>query len=505
MELQLFVEVLGQVLMTSAVFYLIAGVLIGMAIGVFPGLGGIVGLSLTLPFIFGMDQQNGLALLLGLSAVTTTADSFTSILVGIPGTSGSQATILDGYKMARAGRGEEALGAAFMSSMIGGVIGAAALALALFAARPLILAFRAPHLLMLAIVGLAMVAVLTRGKTLLGILAACLGLLLSNVGAARTTFAYRFTFDLQYLSDGIPLVVLALGLFALPELIDLVVARASIAPANVRQDKSVLDGARESLRHKWLIARSGVLGSLLGMIPGVGGAVIDWIAYGAVSKEKTDIPFGTGNIRGVIAPESANNAKEGGALVPTLMFGVPGSGSMAVLLGGFMLLGVSPGPSLVTGDGLVLTYTMIWTLVVANVLATTLCLLFAKGVSGRITRLNPGTLAPYVIVIITVAAFQASQQPGDLIALVGFGALGWVMKRSSISRPALLIGFVLGASLERYLIITLARYGFEWLGWVSIQLMIVGIIVIVFGGRLGTVVRSVSMKVRNRTQSRQER
>ena len=223
---------------------------------------------------------------------------------------------------------------------------------------------------MLAIFGLSMVGSLSGKSLIKGVVACGFGLLTGSIGAAPATGEFRMVMGLDYLYDGLPLVVIALAIFAFPEISELFRKDAAIA------DKDTNDlgragwfmGMRDVLKNKWLALRCSSIGTIIGAIPGMGGSVVDWIAYGHVvqtSKDKSQ--FGKGDIRGVIAPESANNAKEGGALMPTLLFGIPGSGSMAVFLGGMVLIGIEAGPSMVTTD-IELTYTIIWSLAIANVL-----------------------------------------------------------------------------------------------------------------------------------------
>ena len=383
----------------SNLAFMLGGVVVGMVVGVLPGLGGTVGLSLLLPFLFGMEQGPAIAMLIGMAAVVHTADTFPSILLGAPGSSGSQATIMDGYPLAQKGQAGRALSAAFLSSMFGGLVGAITLLLILPIARPLVLAFRSPELFMLALLGLSMVGILSGDRPIRGALMAVLGLLIAAIGAAPATPFYRFTFDNLYLYDGIPLAVFALGLFAMPELLDLLVKGKSIAEGTTtRRVSGWREGLRDVIRERLLVVRSAVLGVAVGFIPGLGGAVVDWLSYGiAAQTSKNSEGFGKGDIRGVIAPESSNNAKEGGALIPTLLFGIPGSGTTAILLGGLVLLGLQPGPRMIRGD-LDLTLLIIWTLAIANVFGALTCLLLS-GLVARLATLRPSVLAPFLFVI----------------------------------------------------------------------------------------------------------
>ncbi len=429
--------------------FMVAGVLLGLSIGVLPGLGGIAGLSLVLPFMFGMDPVSGLALMVGLIAVVPTSDTFSSVLLGIPGSSASQATVLDGFPLSRTGNAAQALSAAFTSSLYGGLLGAVVLTGFIFVARPLVLAFGLPEMLMITILGLSMVAILAGRVPLKGIVAAGLGLMAGTIGAAGAGGSLRMsTYDIPYLVDGLQLVIVGLGIYAIPEIVSL-----------LRQDKPIakggelghgwVQGIRDWWHNKWLSTRCAALGVVVGVIPGLGGSVVDWLAYGyAVQSAKNRDKFGQGDIRGVIAPESSNNAKEGGGLVPTLIFGIPGSGSMAVFLGGLALLGLSPGPHMVRQD-LSVTYTIVWSLALANVVGAGLCILLSRQIA-KLTTIRFTILAPYLFMIIAFAAFQSRQSLGDLAALVAIGALGILLRRFEYSRPAFLIGFVLSNQAESF-------------------------------------------------------
>ncbi len=438
--------------------YLLGGVFLGLAVGIFPGLGGIVGLSLLLPFLYGMDPTSALAMLIGLVVVIPTSDTFTSVLMGIPGSSASQATVLDGFPLAKKGEAARALGAAFSASLFGGLLGALILTAFVLVARPVILLFGSAELFMLTVLGLSMVGVMAGSSIVKGLTACGVGLLLGGVGGAPATGEYRMIFDLDYLTDGVPLVVVGLGIFAIPEIVDLLRQNRSIA-GGAALGKGWLDGLRDMIRNKWLCVRCAGIGSMVGALPGLGGSVVDWIAYGhVVQTAKDKSQFGKGDIRGVLAPESANNAKEGGGLIPTLLFGVPGSGSMAVFLGGMVLIGLEPGPSMVE-DNLDITYTIIWSLALANVIGAGTCLLISKHVA-KLTTIRYPLMAPFMIMVICFGAFQATRDLGDLVALFAIGLLGILMKRFGWPRPALLIGFVLSGQMETYLYQALQFY--EW-------------------------------------------
>ncbi|NVK62050.1 MAG: tripartite tricarboxylate transporter permease [Rhodobacteraceae bacterium] len=432
--------------------YLVLGVVMGLAVGVFPGLGGIAGLSLLLPFMFGMEPVLGLALMIGMVAVVPTSDTFSSVLMGIPGSSASQATVLDGFPLARKGQAARALSAAFTASLFGGLVGAVFLTLFIVVARPLVLAFGLPEMLMISILGLSMVAVLAGRVALKGLAAAGLGMLIGTIGVADAGGSLRMaSYDFPYLTDGLQLVIVGLGIFAVPEIVSLLRQDRSIAK-DAALGAGWMDGVRDWFANKWLSVRCSLIGVVVGVIPGLGGSVVDWIAYGhAVQTTKDKSQFGKGEIRGVIGPESSNNAKEGGGLVPTLLFGIPGSGSMAIFIGAIALLGsgdIEVGPAMLR-DNLDITYSIVWLLALANVVGTLLCI----GVSGGIAKLTTirfTYLAPFLFMLIAFAAFQSGQNFEDILALFAIGLIGIFLRRFDWSRPAFLIGFVLSNPVEKF-------------------------------------------------------
>ncbi|MBM3597568.1 MAG: tripartite tricarboxylate transporter permease [Alphaproteobacteria bacterium] len=458
-------EPIGSALVTLLsgwhLLHMMIGVLVGMLVGVLPGLGSIAGMSLLLPFIYGMDPVSALAMLIGMLAVVPTGDTFTSILMGIPGSAASQATILDGFPMAKRGEAARALSAAFFSSMIGGVIGAAVLTVFVVVARPIILLFSSAELFMLTVLGLSMVGVLAGSSMLKGLLACGLGLLLGSVGAAPATGEWRMVMGIDYLVDAIPLAVMALGIFAIPEIVDLLRRNTAISET-VELGRGWLRGIRDTIENRGIVLRCSGIGCVIGAMPGLGGSVADWLAYGHVvqlAKDKSQ--FGKGDVRGVLAPESANNSVAGGALIPTILFGIPGSGSTAIFLGGLILLGIQPGITMVETK-LNLVYTIIWTLALANVVGAGLCFALSPAVA-RLTTIPYAYVAPFMLMVIFFAAYQATSHWGDILTLLAIGVVGIYMRRFGWPRPPLLIGFVLARGAETYLYQAVQFHGWTWI------------------------------------------
>jgi TctA family transporter len=445
--------------------FLGAGCLMGLVLGIVPGIGGITGIAMLLPFTFAMDPYSAFALLLGMAASVSTGDPIPAVLFGVPGGAASAATVLDGFPMAKRGEAGRALSACYMSSLMGGIFGALLLAVSIPILRPVMLYLGSPELLAFAILGISMVAVLSGNAPLRGVAAACLGIMIAMIGSDPQTGTLRWTFDSLYLWDGLRLTPLLLGIFALPELCDLLIGRTTISKAVDKKDiyKGQWQGVKDCFQNWWLIVRCSWIGGGVGAIPGIGGSVIDWLAYGhALKTEKgAKLTFGKGDVRGVIASESSNNAKEGGALVPTVAFGVPGSASMAILLGAFLIHGLVPGPDMLTKH-LDVTYTMVWSIALANILGAGLCYAFSPQFA-KLATLRYTLILPAVLGIVYIGAFEANRNWGDLFALLFFGVLGWLMKQHRWPRPPLVLGLVLGDTIERYMFISVERYGFTWL------------------------------------------
>ena len=455
----------GEIFTISRMAWLFGGVLLGSVIGFVPGIGGRTTLAILLPFIVKMDPASALVLIVGIHAIGNTADTIPAILFGIPGSTSATATVMDGYPMAKKGEAQRALGASFLSSGIGGLIGAFTVLATIPMIRPVVLTFGNPEFFMTAILAIVMIALLTGGAPVKGLIVGCVGLMIGMIGVAPQTGVQRWTFDQLYLSDGIPLIPIALGVFAIPELVDMTLGGEGTkiaANAQITGTSTKWRGVKDVFAHWWLLVRSSFIGSWIGILPGIGSGSAIWLAYGhAVQSSKDKDNFGKGDVRGVIAPEAANNASDAGDWCLTLAFGIPGSATMSLVLAAMLLLGLSPGPKMVT-ERLDLTLIIVWSLVLANLMATGLCFLFTRQLAG-ITKLPVHHLFPVLIVLIFLAAYQSTTDWGDLVALLGFSAIGISMKRFGWPRPPLIVGIVLQRLAETYFFLTIKLYGYSWL------------------------------------------
>jgi putative tricarboxylic transport membrane protein len=460
------------------------GILIGFVVGLLPGLGGPTTLALMLPFVVKMNASETFAFLLGMASVTSTTGDITSILIGVPGEPTTAATIVDGHPMARKGEAGRALGAALMSSLVGAVFGAFALALAIPIVRPLVLAFGSPEFFMLAMLGITLVASLSGGSLLKGLVAGGIGLFLATVGLSPTTSVQRYTFGQTFLWDGIGLVPITIGFFAIPEIIDLAVQGSNIGGEQVRKLGGVMEGVRDTFRHWWLVIRCSAIGTYTSIIPGIGAATTQWLAYGhAVQSSQDKDRFGKGAVEGVLGPGAANNSTLGGSLITTIAFGVPSNVLMAILLGAFVIQGLVPGADMLIpeaqGGHLALTFSFVWINVISNIITVAICFLILSPLI-KVTQIRSSLLIPIILLLIYLGAFAEKNTFEDLILVVLFGGLGWVLQRLDWPRPPLILGLVLGPLAEKKLFLSVENYGLAWLARPGVLLLIAVILVGLF-------------------------
>ncbi len=440
--------------------FMFGGLIIGIIVGILPGIGSLIGVAVFLPFVFFLTPREALPFMLGLMAVAFMGGSITTILLGVPGTSSNTPTLMDGFPMAKKGEAGRALGAAITASGMGSIYTAAFAILMVPLVIPLILWLTSAEMVFIILLGVTMIAVLSRGSMLKGLISGFLGLMVSLIGYHVVTGVTRFTFGSTYLYDGLSLTAVTLGVFAVPEMIKLMVTGGTIAQqaAKIKGMKGVWQGARDVFRHWRLNLRCSVIGYFVGVIPGVGSLVASWVAYGH-AKQISKYPelFGTGIVDGVIAPESANDAKEGGALLTTLALGIPGSSIMVLLMGAFIMLGLVPGPEMLTKH-LDLSLGMVLVIAVASVIGAVICFTLAPHLA-RVAYVPGRILVPLVLVIVFLGTFVAKGLLPDLFVVVIFGGLGLLMDRLGYNKPAFILGFVLGALFEKYLFISLMAWG----------------------------------------------
>jgi TctA family transporter len=459
--LDLFMNAAEAFLRWDVILAILIGMSLGLFFGLLPGIGGLTALALLLPLVQGMDPLPGLAFLLSVHAVIYNGGSVTAVLFGVPGAPPSAATLIDGQPLARQGRAAYAIAAALSASAIGGVFGALILGLLLPVLKPVVFLLGSPETFLLALAGVACLAILGKGSMTKGLIAGGLGLCLAMVGYQQTTGVPRFWFGSDYMLDGFRVVPVVTGLFALPELVRLALTGSAIATTKAEgamPARQIVDGILAPLHHWALTLRSSFLGTVIGITPGVGGEASSFIAYGAAKHSAPNAEeFGKGAIEGVIAPEAANNAKEGGALVPTLALGIPGSAGMVLLLGAFQLLGLEPGARFLK-EHMDLAIGLTLTLAVANLVSAIMMLALARPLVS-VSALPGRVLAPMLMAVVLLGVYATDGSFLDIGVTFLFGGLGLAMQGLGYGRAALVLGFVLGHLIETYFGISLQAYG----------------------------------------------
>lgn len=450
-------QALGLVVSWPYILYPIAGTLLAMLFSATPGLNSSSLMALAIPVTYAWDPLAVMLLFGAFVGGATFMGSMTAILFNIPGKAQNAVTLLDGYPMTEQGQAKTAIGCAAASSALGSTLGIFLLVALLPLMRHAAVLLGPAEYVMLAVWGLTMLAAMLGNSLLKGLAAAGVGLALALIGYDPRTAELRFTFGLDYLREGLSLVPVFLGLFALAEVIDLVASGRETLSGRLRVQRmggSVLEGVRSVFVHFGLFLRSSIIGTVMGAIPGVGSTVAGFIAYGHATQSASDRSrFGQGDIRGVLAPEAAMDAKDGGALVPTLALGIPGGTGTAVLLGALTLHGLTPGRELLTSN-LVLVFVLIWSLFLSNWITSLLGLALVNPMA-RLSTIRTSRMIPVILVLALLGSVQFRGQISDAVCAVVFGVLGYLMKRLDWSRVPLVIALALAPLLEANLQLTM--------------------------------------------------
>lgn len=438
---------LENVLALPNLLAILVGTMIGLFIGAMPGLSATMAIALLLPLTYSFRPETGLSMLASLYLAAMYGGSIAAILLRTPGTPAAAATVLDGHPMAVAGKAGQALGISLTASLVGGIVsGVALLTVAPLLGR-LVLEFGPVELFAIAVLGITIIGSLSAASPIRGLFSGALGLLLATVGMDPTTGTPRFTFGELNLFAGIPFTVALIGLFSLPQAIRLITTPDPGAEGVSRITDRMLPRMAEFLRLLPNILRSSVIGVVTGIIPGTGGDTASWFAYNEARRfSKDKASFGKGAPAGIAAPEAANNAVVGGALIPTIALGIPGSSSTAVLLGGLMVHGILPGPTLMTDHGAV-TYTLIWAVILANLALFAVGLGFTR-ICVAVTRVPNRVVAPVIVVLAVIGSFAINNSLFDVSLMLAFGLLGYVFDRLDIPTAPLVIGLILGQVLD---------------------------------------------------------
>lgn len=439
------------------------GVIIGFVFGFLPGLGATQAIALLIPLTYTLAPERALLLLMSVAGATPFGGSVSAILLNTPGTPVNVATSWDGYPLAQSGKAGMALGASATASGLGALVGVAVLLAILPIGRLVVLSFSYPEYFAMALAGLCVLVVMEQRELWKGLMSLALGMLLASIGYDPVTGGVRLTFGVTYLWDGIKLIPALIGLFAISEGLKLTVQEAgmgsTVSAARVRSGyRDVFQGALAVLRNWGLFLQSSIVGVIIGIIPGIGGAVSNVLAYSlAVQTSKEKESFGKGDIRGVIAPEAANNSKDGGGLVPTILFGIPGTAEMAILLGALVLHGVTPGPRMVE-ENMSVVYALVVALVLSNIITSTLGIILAPFLS-RVPAIPNGILGALIIILGATGAYATELNFNDSLTAIIFGVSGYFLSRFGFSRVAIVMALVLGEIMQTNFFLTVDTMG----------------------------------------------
>lgn len=439
--------VLQGIFNITTLVYIISGVAIGIIFGCVPGLSGPIGVALLLPFTYGMTPSNGLLILGSIYMGATYGGSISAILLNVPGTGEAACTAIDGNAMARKGRAKEALYISIFSSGFGGLLGV----LALIFFTPLLvkiaLKFGPPEMFLFALAGITVVGSILGKSPAKGFLAVSIGLLISTVGMDGTSIgSARLTFGISRLAGGIPLIPVTVGLFAITEMLTLANSNAGLLVKAVDKIKP-LKVIKEIFKSWFILIKSTLIGVIVGIIPGTGGSISSFVAYGAARRDtKNKDEFGEGNIDGIIGPESANNAAVGGSLVPLLALGIPGSATAGIIYGALTLQGLEPGPQLFNNNS-----TLVYTFMIGILLSV--IVMVVLGIVGaplfvKVLRVKIHNLVPIILILSVIGVYSSRNSLFDLLLAIIFGVIGVFLKKNKIPIPPIILGLILGNTME---------------------------------------------------------
>ncbi len=458
--LEALIQGFSYILHPETLWIVVLAALAALAIGIVPVIGGIQLMALMVVLILFLPPEIGLLLLVAFAGVAETGGSMTSILLNIPGTGLNAATLIDGFPMTQKGEASRAIGAALTSSVLGGMA-AVILAIAMIPVIiPLVLAMRVGDVAILVLLGLTFLATMTSKSVIKGLIAGLLGMFSSFIGYYHPASTARFMFNSVYLSEGLGIAPVVMGLFGVSTMLDVLIKGQTTLARGTAKTKfsDLFAGVKDVLHHWWLWLRCTVIGYVVGVIPGIGGSVATFGAYGyAKQVSKNTDQFGSGCVEGVIAPESANNASAAGALLTTLAFGIPGSASMVILLAALFAINIIPGPALITGR-LPLLFTLLAGLMVCNLIAGLTAFIGARWLI-KIAYTPIVFIFPVIIVLVFVGAYAERITMVGVLVMLVFSVLGLIMTRLDYSKPSFVLGFVLAGLFEENLFLAIKTAG----------------------------------------------
>jgi putative tricarboxylic transport membrane protein len=459
-QMAVFFESLEALFTVTILGLILAGIVIGIVLGAIPGLGAVLGMTIVLPLTIVLDGTAAAVLLVSIYSGALYGASIASILINVPGTAAAAATTFDGYSMTEAGRSLEALEISATASAIGGALTMTLLFIIIPFLQPIVIAFGAPQIFILALFGIIMIGVIaSQGSFLKGVTSGMFGILIMTIGVAQTRPFPRYTFDIIQLYDGLNFIAILIGMFALGEMLRITDITGAVVEKGRKIEGERFKGVKTVANNNILTLKSALIGMVVGAIPGVGASTSNFFSYAeAIRSSNSPEDFGNAHGPGVIAAEASNNATVAGSLVPVLAFGIPGSASTAVLLGGFIMHGVTPGIELFTVN-LDLTYTMLLSLIVGNVLIIGFGLFIVTMVGSYITQLDTDLIIPVILVFSIVGTIGIRSNWVDVITVFVFGWIAFYMKLFDYSVIALVLGAVLSSIVESNFIRSMQRSG----------------------------------------------
>jgi len=435
-----------QILSIEILLTIVIGVLLGIVVGSIPGLTSTMTIALLLPFTFGMSPLASITLMVSVFIGGTFGGSVASILMRIPGTPAAAATVFDGYPLAQKGEVGKAISTVVVASTFGGLFSVLTLTFFSPLLAKIALQFGAPEFFALTIFGLSIISSVSADSPLKGVIAACFGLLVAMIGMDPTTAAPRFTFGTQNLMNGINLVPALIGLFGVSEILinmDNINSKSKIT----KKLTSKLISMKETIKLVPTMLRSSFIGTFIGSIPGTGADIAAFISYNEAKRwSKNKEKFGKGSLSGIASPESGNNGVTGGTMIPLLVFGIPGDAAAAVMLGAFLIHGIQPGPKMFQDDaGLV--FGLFAAMIIANIF------MFIFGISlinyfKRILSIDLKILLPIIFVLTVVGSYALNNTMFDVFVMLGFGTIGYLMRKGNIPIPPIILAIILGPMIE---------------------------------------------------------
>lgn len=449
-SIDVFYSGLSLLLKPENLMWIPIGMFVGLIIGAVPGFNDTNFLAMVLPFTVYLGPMNAVIFMMACFCASQAAGSIPAILLNIPGTPSNAPTCIEGFKMTRKGRGGYALGLSVGASTIGGITSA----LIALIITPIVgiyaLNFGPAELFMMALFGMTAVGSLTGKSLSKGLFSSAIGLLIACVGTEFQEGYTRASFGFFELYEGFPLIPVLLGVFGFSELFSLVKEKAIVAEGAQRIDGflPILEGVRASFKQKVNLIRSSLIGILVGLIPGTGAAIATWVSYGQAKQwSKTPEKFGTGHDEGLIAADACNNGVPGGALIPTMTLGIPGSGTTLVIMAALMINGITPGPSFFS-EHATEAYSILFSLVIANILLLPIGILVAR-LASNVTAVPNKFLVPVIALFCIIGGFAWRQLPFDMYLVIIFGILGALLTKYGYSVPAFLLALLLGPLAER--------------------------------------------------------